>query len=189
MICISSKLPVLQVGTHQLTDYDTSWLLRSIEGGLNTIEVQDKGIAQDIYYGVLHYLENNCPWVPLKIENLYSKVEGLFGKIGFPHAEGKIPRYCPEIHISMVHQLEQLDCKIEIALFSSLQAELESLNQYGVEKVVLEDIIEVVHEMIPAKKWTKECQMLHDELLSYQEKFNDPFRRQNHFAPLDKRMR
>lgn len=181
MICFSSKLPVLQVGTYQLFDYETSWLLRSIEGGLSSVQIEDQGIAQDIYHGVVYYLENECPWKPLKIEVLYEKMDGLFVKIGFPKVKGQIPMYCPEIRISVLNKLESLDCKIEIALFSALQAELESLVSYGAEKIILDDLIETVHTLIPSKKWSKECQDLHDELFSYQEKFNDPFRRENHF--------
>lgn len=183
MICISSKLPILQVASYQLSDYDTKWLFRSIQGGFSKVGIEDVSIAQEVYLGVLYYLENDCPWTPLKIENLYTKVENLFKRIGFPHMAGQLPRYSPSINISVSEQLEQLDCQIEIALFNSLQKELEVLSSYGAEKVILENIIEAVYTLIPCKKWSKECQLLHDEIFSLQEKFNDLHRRRNYFMP------
>jgi len=183
MISLSSRLPVLQVGSYQLHDYETSWLLRAIEGGLEKIDIQDRKIAKDIYAGVLHYLENDCPWKPLKIEDLYVKLEKLFLKIGFPHAQGKIPQLSPPVRLSVVKQMHEIDCPIEIALFNALHKEMEILLGYGVEEVILDEVIEAVNILMPSKKWSKECQLLHDEILSIQENFNDPYRRENHFTP------
>lgn len=178
MICFSSKLPVLQVGTHQLKDYDTSCLLRAIMSGLREIEIEDETMAQDIYAGVLYYLENDCPWKPLKIESLYERIDKVFHTIGFSQVAGKLPMYAPEVRISVREQLESLDCQIEMMLFQTIQAEIDALKPYGVEKVILEDVIEAVHTLIPSKKWTKQCQALHDELLSLQESYHTPYERE-----------
>ncbi len=183
MISLTSKLPVLQVGEYQLHGYETSWILASIEGGLKSIGIQDIKIAKDIYEGVLHYLENNCPWKPLKIEDLYKKLEKLFSKIGFPHVKGKIPRISPPINVSVIAQLEKLDCQIELALFNTLQSEMETLLAYGVREVVFDDVIEAVNIIIPSKKWSKDCDLLHDEIIALQEKYNAPVRRVNDFRP------
>lgn len=183
MISLASRLPVLQVGEYQLHGYETSWILTSIEEGLKGIGIQDRKIAKDIYAGVLHYLENNCPWKPLRIEDLYAKLEKLFGKIGFPQVKGKIPRVSPPIHMSVVEQLEKMDCQIELALFNTLQSEMETLLGYGVEKVVFDGVIEAVNMIIPTKKWSKECDLLHDEIIALQEKFNDPYGRESYFTP------
>lgn len=182
MICFSSKLPVLQVGTYQLADYDTSWLRRAIEEGLSSADAEDSSIAEDIYLGVLHYLQNDCPWVPLKIETLYDRINKLCDKIGFSHLQGHIPMISPPVRISVVERVEKLNCPMEIALFQMLDQELNALLPYGVEKVRLDEVKEAVLAMIPAKKWNKRCQLLHDEITALELNFNTTYHRRPFLA-------
>lgn len=172
MICIASKLPILQVGSHQLTNYETDWLLRAIEAALQSVHAENLEVARDIYQGVVHYLENSCPWTPLKIETLYDKVEKLVMKIGFSNLEGQIPMISPPVRISVAETLEEMDCQLEIAIFQTLRKEMASLKSYGVELIVLGDVKEAVTKLIQAKKWTKKCQLLHDEIKAVQEGYN-----------------
>ena len=171
MICFSSKLPVLQVGSHQLKNYETEWIFLAIEMALENSDTGNAFVAEHIYGGLLHYLQNECPWTLLKIENLYDKMEALLGKIGFSHLES-LPRLCPAIRISVLKQLEQLDCPIEMVLLQTIQDELGKLAQYGAQEVILDDTVEAINILIPGKKWTKHCQLLHDELVNLQESYN-----------------
>ena len=166
MICLTSKLPILQVGSHQISDYDTDWLHRAIQDGLIQAEIDTPEIANDIYQGVLHYLQNDCPWIPLKIEDLYKKVTKLMGKIGLEKAQSHLPIYYPEIRISVAKILVEIQCPMEIALMKSLQQEITTLKDYGVEQIVLEEIKEAVTTIMPTKRWNKKKQSLHDEIAS-----------------------
>lgn len=172
MIALPSKLPLLQVGTHQLSNYDTEWLLEAIQDALREIEIQDLAIAKDIYRGLLYYLENECSWKPLSIEALYAKLDALLGKIGFPKAQGRIPRYLPEVRISVLEQFRPLNCQLELALFSTLRTELDQLRELGVRKVMLEDVIETVDVILPRRRWNKQCHTLHDEIRALESSFN-----------------
>jgi len=169
MICLASRLPILQVGAYQISNYNTDWLLRALRDGLEMAEIPNPEVAQDVYEGVLYYLENDCPWKPLPIEKLYQKVASLLEKVGLGSARDCLPMYSPEIRISVAAKLEKLECHMEIALLKTLAEEVQSLHQYGVERVVFEEIKEAVYSLIPTKRWTKECQILHDEIFSLQE--------------------
>jgi len=169
MICFTSKLPILQVGSQQIRGYDTDWLHRAIMDGLNNAEIKDVKIAHDIYQGVLYYLQNDCPWSLLKIEDLYQKVQNLLSKVGLDNVRNHLPLYCPEIRISVAEVLTNIDCPMEIALIKSLHDEISNLQQYGAERIILEEIEEAVTTLIPAKRWTKKKQYLHDEIASLSE--------------------
>ncbi len=175
MILIASRLPVLQVGDYQLKNYDTKWLKRAIEVALLRAGMDNTEIAHDVYSGVLHYLENDCPWTALKVEDLYAKVHSLLEKIGLGRAQGHLPMYSPEVEISVVEQLKELDCQIELALFGALRAECETLHGYGVERIVMAEVKEAVSELIAPKRWNKECQRLHDEITSLSDQYSHVF--------------
>jgi len=166
MICFASKLPILQVGSQQIRGYDTAWLHRAIIDGLTGAGIEDTKIANDIYQGVLYYLQNDCPWSLLKIEDLYSKVQNLMVKVGLESVKSHIPVYSPEIRISVAEVLGNLQCPIELALIKSLHDEITELKNYGAERIVLEEIHEAVSTLMPAKRWTKKKQFLHDEIAS-----------------------
>ena len=172
MICLSSKLPVLQVGAYQLKDYDTSWILKSIEDALACVGLHSSLVSEIVYYGVLQYLENECPWVPLKIEDLYAKIEYLFGKIGFSHLSHAIPRYSPDIKISVAHQLSTLVTQTEHHLLEHLQYELDSLAAYGVQEIILDNIVDAVQSLIPDQDWGEKSQHLYNEIIALQETYN-----------------
>jgi len=172
MICLSSKLPVLQVGPYQLKDYDTSWILRSIEDTLACVGLHSSFVSEIVYHGVIQYLENDCPWVPLKIEDLYARIEFLFSKIGFKHLAHAIPRYSPVIRISVAQLLQKVDYQGEDALLKALQAELNTLKGYGVEEVFLDNIADAVHALIPDQDWGKQSQQLHDKIIALQQTYN-----------------
>ena len=169
MICLSSKLPVLQVGAHQLKDYDTKWILKSIEGALDQVEIKSKVVSEVVYFGVLHYLENECPWIPVKIEDLYEKIEFLFTKIGFRHISGSIPRYSPVVRISLAKQLLKLDDLGERPLLLSLEKELEILRAYRVEEIILDDVVEAIRLLRSETEWSEKCQSLYDKFMEIQD--------------------
>lgn len=121
-------------------------------------------IANDIYQGVLHYLQNDCPWTPLKIEDLYAKIQKLMSKIGLERAQSHLPFYFPEIRISVARILTEIDCPMEIALLTSVNQEISTLVDYGVDKIILEEIEEAVSTLMPTKRWNKKKQLLHDEI-------------------------
>jgi len=179
MICLASKLPILQVGSYQLSNYETTWLKRAISEGLENAEFGNSAIAHDIYTGVLHYLENDCPWTPLKIEVLYDRIYGLLEKIGVAHIQEYIPMVTPPLKVSVLDTLESLDCPMEMTLILALEKNLSGLKKYRVEKVELNMVKEAVNILIPSKKWTKQCQLLHDEITELGEMYNERYFNRN----------
>ena len=60
MICLVGNRPVLQVGRHQVTGYDTAWLRETIMRGAVAAEREDFPFIDDLMEGIIHYLENKC---------------------------------------------------------------------------------------------------------------------------------
>jgi len=141
-------------------------LYRAILDGLAQAGMVTPEIANDIYQGVLHYLQNDCPWKPLKIEELYKKIQALMSKIGLESVKAHLPTYYPEVRISVARILIEIECPMEIALIASVNEEISTLKEYGVDKIVLEEIEEAVTTLLPTKRWNKQKQFLHDEIAS-----------------------
>ena len=87
-------------------------------------------------------------------------------KVGLESVKSHIPVYSPEIRISVAEVLGNLQCPMELALIKSLYDEITELKNYGAERIVLEEIHEAVSTLMPAKRWTKKKQFLHDEIAS-----------------------
>ena len=58
MICIVGNLPVLQVGHYQVTGYSTQWIRKAIEQAAARAQQEEFAFTEDIYEGVIHYLEH-----------------------------------------------------------------------------------------------------------------------------------
>ena len=71
MICLVGKLPVLQIGRHQVAGYDTGWIDIALQRAAKSCDRSDFPFIDDIRDGILHYLEHKCPWRVLPIEDLF----------------------------------------------------------------------------------------------------------------------
>ena len=82
MICIVGNRPVLQIGRHQITGYDTQWLHDTILRGAEAAERADFPFVDDLMEGILHYLDHKCPLRVITIEELHARVRRMLERIG-----------------------------------------------------------------------------------------------------------
>lgn len=166
MICLSQKLPILQIGQLQLTDYPTDWIEDSISAALTEADAYQEDIVNHIYLGILHYLQNDCPWTPLRIEALRKRIQQLLNTIGYSHCAASLPDLGPPIRLSVLETLERLDTPIELQLIQNLKATLEDLSAHGVSEVQAHEIEEAVKAIIKPRRWNKACDQLSADIHS-----------------------
>jgi len=76
MICITGKRPVIQIGEHHITGYETDWIDCALYRAARRCNREDFPFIIDIRNGIIHYLENRvAPPIKLSLPNLVANVQ------------------------------------------------------------------------------------------------------------------
>ncbi|MBK1791462.1 hypothetical protein [Persicirhabdus sediminis] len=167
MICLIGNRPVLQVGRHQVSGYDTEWIRESIITAAELSGRDDFPFADDLHSGILHYLEHNCPLQLLKIEDLHKRIQHMLTRIGHQPMAEVLPRRAPAIEISLRDAAESAGNGYELAFFDHLQKEIGELKSYGVSMIEFNDVRHSVMVLRGQEKWNDSCDQLREEILTF----------------------
>ena len=167
MICIVGNRPVLQIGRHQVTGYDTEWLRNAILRGAEAAEREDFPFVDDLLEGILHYLEHKCPLRVLTIEELHSRVRRMLERIGCEAIAQSLPLIAPPVTLSLSRAAKEAGNGFELAFFNKIHDEIEDLRMHGVEVLSFTGTRECVKMLRGVNRWTTPCEHLHDEIMTF----------------------
>ncbi|MBK1831840.1 hypothetical protein JIN77_13985 [Verrucomicrobiaceae bacterium R5-34] len=167
MICIVGNRPVLQIGRHQVTGYDTAWLREAIHRGAIAAEREDFPFIDDLLEGIIHYLEHKCPLRVLTIEELHSRVRRMLERIGCEAIANTLPLLAPPVKLSLTRAAKEAGNGFELAFFNQVHDEIEDLKLHGVEELYFTGTRDCVKLLRGAKRWTAPCEKLHQEIITF----------------------
>lgn len=167
MICIVGNRPVLQIGRHQVTGYDTQWLRSAILRGAKAAEREDFPFIDDLLEGIVHYLENKCPLRVLTIEELHARVRRMLERIGCDAIARTLPLLAPPITLSLSRAAKEAGNGFELIFFNKIHDEIEELRMHGVEVLRFTGTRDCVKMLRGVNRWTTPCERLHEEILSF----------------------
>ena len=170
MICIAGNLPILQIGRYQVTGYSTQWIRHAIDQAAHRACLEDFAFTDDIYEGVVHYLESKCSLRLLKIEDLYKRVSHMLSRIGYATIANALEPMAPPVTISLERAARDAGCGFELAFFKDLQNELRELKQTGATEVYFSHVDECVRILRQTDKWDRKCEELAADILDWLEK-------------------
>lgn len=170
MICIVGNMPVLQIGRHQVTGYDTRCIHRSIEKAAKQAGLGDFAFVDDVYDGIIHYLEKTCPLRLLKIEDLYERVKHMLKRIGYASIAYSLEPEAPAVSISLERAARDAGLGYELAFFKELQDELSELKNCGASEVYFNDLESCVRILRQTEEWNDECMNLEADILDWLKK-------------------
>lgn len=170
MICIAGNLPVLQIGRYQVTGYSTQWIRHAIDQAAHRACLDDFAFTDDIYEGILHYLENKCSLRLLKIEDLYKRVSHMLSRIGYATIANALEPIAPPVTISLERAALDAGSGFELAFFNCLQCELSELKQTGATDVYFSHVEECVQILRQTKSWDHSCDELSADILDWLQK-------------------
>jgi len=165
MICIAGNMPVLQVGEHQISDYDTYWIRRAIENASIRANQPHFSFVDDVYDGIVYYLENKCPLRLLAIEALYARIRHTLKRIGCEAIANAIEVECPPITISLERAAIDAGNGYELAFYQILQTEMLELKKLGAREVFFSEMRESVLILKQAEQWYDNCDQLESDIL------------------------
>lgn len=185
MICLVGKLPVLQVGRHQIARYGTDWIDLALKRAAESCDRADFPFINDIRDGVLHYLEHKCPWRMLPIEDLFERMKRMLRRIGCDAIADKLLPLAPPLTVSIARAAREAGNGFELLFFQMLHEEIADLRTRGAEEFRFTDLRESAQVLRGTVRWNRACELLHREILAFLQNFAQqpvPNRRKFHLT-------
>lgn len=167
MISLIGNRPALQIGRHQVIDYDTAWLTDALRRAAQAAEREDFPFIEDIRSGIVQYLENRCPLRLLPLTDLFERVRRMLMTIGCETIADKLEPLAPPLTVSLLPAAKDAGNGFELAFFESVRSEIEELRKMGAEEVRFTDLKESAQVIRGAEKWDKHCAQLEEEILGF----------------------
>jgi len=167
MICLVGNRPVLQIGRHQVSGYDTAWLHETIMRGAVSAKREDFPFIEDLIEGIVHYLENKCSLRVLTIEDLHTRIRRMLERIGCQAIASKMPLIAPPVTLSLTRAAKEAGNGFELAFFNNVHDEIEELRIHGVEDLYFTGTRDCVKILRGVERWTSPCEQLHSEILDF----------------------
>lgn len=171
MICLVGKLPVLQIGRHQVAAYGTDWIDLALKRAAESCNRADFPFIDDIRDGVLHYLEHKCPWRLLPIEDLFERMKRMLRRIGCDAIADHLLPLSPPLTVSVARAAREAGNGFELLFFQRLQDEIEDLRKRGAEEFHFTDLRDSALVLRGAARWDRSCDRLHQEILAFLQNF------------------
>lgn len=164
MIAILGNRPALQVGCHQVIDYDTDWLDAALQRAATAANHEDFPFLADIRNGVVEYLECKCPLKLLKLEELYDRVRRMLIMIGCESIANQLEPVAPPVTVSLVNAATEAGNGFELAFFEKLRSELTQLRRQGASEIHFTGLRESSLILRGTDKWNRHCEKLLGEI-------------------------
>lgn len=170
MICIAGNMPVIQVGDYQVTNYDTFWIRRAIQGAADRSNHPEFAFVDDIYEAVVYYLENQCSLRLLKLESLYERIRHMLKRIGCESIANALRVEAPPVTISLEKAAVEAGNGYELAFYQILQNEMRKLKKMGAQEVFFGHIRESILVLKQCKEWSGSCELLEKDIMLWLKK-------------------
>ena len=158
-------MPVLQIGEHQVTNYDTYWIRRAIENAARRVDQHHFAFLDEVYDGIVYYLETKCSLRLLPIEELFTRIEHTLKRIGCEPIANMLKIECPPINISLQRAANDAGNGYELAFYNLLLDEMKNLKKLGAIDIFFSEVREAVLILKQTSEWTNECQQLEQDIL------------------------
>jgi hypothetical protein len=167
VISLIGNRPALQIGHHQVIDYDTVWIEDALRRAARAADQEDFPFVDEIRSGVVQYLETKCPLKLMRLDELYDRMRRMLVKIGCTGIAEKLEPLAPPVTVSLVRAAMDAGNGFELAFFETLRAELASLRAAGAEEIRFTGLRESAMILRGASKWNKHCAVLLIEIEAF----------------------
>lgn len=167
MISFIGNRPALQIGPHQVLDYDTAWLEDALRRAARAADHEDFPLVAEIRNGVDLYLENQCSLRLLHLGDLFERMRKMLVKIGCERIAEKLEPLAPPLTVSLVEAARSAGNGFELAFFETVRAELSQLREAGAEDIRFTGLRESALILRGKSKWGRQCEILLAEISSF----------------------
>lgn len=172
MIALIGNRPVLQVGRHQVSFYDSQWLRDALCRAMHDADRQDFPFIDEICQGIFHYLENKCPLRLLPLPALYDKMRRMLEHIGCENIARALKPMAPPVQVCLLRLMQEHQCVVELSVFPMLRREIDELCAAGANEIRFLHIREAAMQIRGTSKWDKHCERLRLEMESFLQSYD-----------------
>jgi len=167
VISFIGNRPAIQIGRHQVIDYDTDWLDAALRRAARAADQGDFPFVEEIRAGVVQYLETKCPLRLLALEELFDRMRRMLVQIGCEAMAEKLAPLAPPVTVSLIRAAMEAGNGFELAFFVSLRAELRDLKLAGAEEIRFTGLRESTMILRGVGKWDRRCDALLGEIQQF----------------------
>jgi hypothetical protein len=167
LISFIGNRPALQIGPHQVLDYDTVWLEDALRRAARAADHEDFPLVAEIRNGVELYLENQCSLRLLHLGDLFERMRKMLVKIGCERIAEKLEPLAPPLTVSLVEAARSAGNGFELAFFETVRAELSQLREAGAEDIRFTGLRESAMILRGKSKWSRQCDILLAEISAF----------------------
>ena len=172
MIALIGNRPVLQVGRHQVSCYDSQWLRDALCRAMHEADRADFPFLDEICQGIFHYLENKCSLRLLPLPALYEKMRRMLEHIGCDTIAQALKPLAPPVNVCLLRLLQEHQCVVELELFPMLRKEMDDLCAAGAHEIRFLHIKEAAMQICGSLKWDKRCERLRQEIEDFLQSYD-----------------
>ncbi len=167
MISFIGNRPAIQIGTHQVFDYDTAWLEDALHRAARAADHEDFPLVAEIRNGVELYLENQCQLRLLHLGDLFERMRKMLVKIGCERIAEKLELLAPPLTVSLIEAARSAGNGFELAFFETIRTELSQLREAGAEDIRFTGLRESTMILRGKSKWNRQCDALLAEITAF----------------------
>lgn len=167
MISLIGTRPAIQVGRHQVIQYDTHWLDIALRRAATAADRHDFPFVDDIRRGIEHYLETKCPLRLLPLSDLYDRMRHMLVRIGCESIAEKLEPLAPPITLCLIRCAKDAGNGFELAFFAQLRSELADLRASGAEDVRFTGLRDAAQVLVATEKWDSRCEQVLSEIRNF----------------------
>jgi hypothetical protein len=184
VISLIGTRPAIQVGRHQVIQYDTAWLATALRRAASAAEREDFPFIDEIRLGIEKYLETKCPLNLLTLADLFDRMRHMLVRIGCETIAEKLEPLAPPVTLSLLRLAKEAGNGFELAFFGLLREELSDLHAAGAEEIRFSGLKEASQILCSAEKWEPRCDAVLADIrifLGNMDRERNPFRRPMRF--------
>lgn len=167
MIALIGNRPAIQVGRHQVHQYDTRWLGDALRRAAVAADSENFPFLDEIRLGIEEYLESRCSLRLIPLPSLYDRLRRMLRHVGCGLIAEKLELLAPPVTLSLEEIAVEVGDGFELAFFEHLRGEIGNLRSEGVEQLYFTGLRESVRVLRRSTGWNDGNQELLEEIRAF----------------------
>ncbi|MEM7144050.1 MAG: hypothetical protein AAF591_02875 [Verrucomicrobiota bacterium] len=168
MIALPAQMPLLQVGSLEVAEYEKEWLQETIVRAAEQAGHEKWWFAEDVAKSVIIYLQKRFNHNTITLNELFDKVSRTLSKFGFADVANALTPTPPLLRISLAEIARESGPGFELFFFQSLGSKLDELFALDADRIHCADLKRAVKLLAGSpKKWTPACSELKEEIIDF----------------------
>jgi hypothetical protein len=151
----------------EIVRYDESWFLAIIQEAAQRAGIKDVWFAEHIARGIVIYLRERFSQTSIGIEELFAKISQTLQVVGFPQIARQLEPSAPPVLMCLDSLAAQAGSGYELSFFQLLSSALRDARERGSVHVHCAGLQSAVNRLCRAKRWSRRCEHLRDEILAF----------------------